>query len=101
MGITFIVDSVRFEKEYRIRIGSNKNENVEWYVDRNTLHAYIVTPGKVYYYSTGINNIPASLKGLFIPNGEVRGIIKNSRTIEVSQNPNIEKLKLNFNEHKE
>lgn len=101
MSMIFIVDAIRFQKEFYIRIGQQQNENIEWYIDNGTLHAYITVPGKSYYYSTRWNDVSPTVKMLLKIDGEVRGILKSKSTIKIDQNPNIEQLKLNFSENKD
>lgn len=84
MSLIFYVDLTRFLKEYQKRI-DKKIENIEWYVDEQTFHGYIVTDNLVYCFESDINNIPETVKMLLTEDGMILGVKLEQVDIKIEQ----------------
>jgi len=76
MGLLFKVDSERFYKLYQLHVQNVAENHVEWFVDEDMIHMYIITGIKNYYYTVLKSEISQLIKSIISKEGVVLGIIE-------------------------
>lgn len=93
--IIFKVDKERFEQEYRKRTAKNEIENVEWFVDDNSIiNMFIVAATHIYHYSVSVNEISEIMKIEFLtPHGKILGIEEIEELVPKKEQPDVNELR--------